>query len=116
MKNTKWLRWLARGIGTLAAGFWLIVILITAFVGDEEFTFQSWILIILIIASAWSVVAAWGWELIGGACVLACGLAHAVFALISSGHNHALAVAVSGVPFLLSGSLFLLSWFRSQDV
>ena len=76
-----WLRWLARGLGTLVAGLWV-------FIG------------------------------IGGALLVLVGVAHGVFALVAAGHNQLVAVAVTGLPFVLVGLLFLGSWwcFQSTEI
>lgn len=38
------------------------------------------------------------------------GIAHSTFAFFAAGHNKALAVVISGGPFLLAGILFLVFW------
>jgi len=53
---------------------------------------------------------AWRDERLGGMVVVAGALALSVFAYVTAGHNKALAVLVSGIPFLVSGVLFLASW------
>jgi high-affinity Fe2+/Pb2+ permease len=65
----------------------------------------------LMIASASGVLIAWRREAMGGATLVVCGLALSVFAYFSAGHNKAFAILVSGVPFFVTGVLFLLSWW-----
>jgi hypothetical protein len=113
-QRRNWPRWLARSVGTLVAGFWLLVGVVSGLVEEAPWDWESSVLAVLIVASAASVAAAWRWERSGGIAVVACGLAHCAFALIASGHSKGFAVLISGVPFLLVGGLFLLSWWRSR--
>jgi len=66
----------------------------------------------LISASTVGILIAWWREGIGGLILVVCGLSHGVFAYFAAGHNKALAVLISCVPFLLVGMLFLLIWRR----
>lgn len=110
----KWLRWMARGIGTLAAGFWLLAGTAAGIAGSDPFSIEAAVLTALIITSSVVVALAWWRERIGGALVLACGAGYSVFAYIASGHNRALAVLITGVPLLIAGGLFLASWRMSR--
>lgn len=100
--------WVARAVGTLAAAFRLLVGLAHVLGGEPEpFGWESGVLATLMVAAAVAVAAAWWREPIGGPLVLAMGVAHSAFAVIASGHDHALAMLVTEGPFLLSGLLFL---------
>jgi hypothetical protein len=110
-----WPRWLARGVGTPVAGFWLFVGVVSGMVEEGPWDWESSVLAVLIVASAASVAAAWRWERAGGIAVVACGLAHCAFALIAAGHSKGFAVLISGAPFVLAGALFLWSWWRSRE-
>jgi hypothetical protein len=109
-----WWRWIARGVGSLVAGFWLLIGGLYAVVGSDPWTWESAVMAVLIVSSALSVLIAWWREGLGGMLVGACGIAHAVFAIISAGRNRAFAVLISGGPFLLTGILFLASWRAQQ--
>ena len=111
---TKWMRWLARGIGSLVGAFWLFVGIASAIIESRPWTLEDAIMTGLIVASALSVLIAWWREGVGGAVVIICAVAHSTFAYIASGHNRGLAMLISGGPFMLAGILFLASWWRSR--
>ncbi len=71
---------------------------------------------ILIVASALAVLVAWWQERIGAILVILVGVAHCVFAFLVSGHNTLFAMFISGVPFLLVGILFLMSWRQMRSL
>jgi hypothetical protein len=98
-------------LGTLAAGFWVFIGILEAIAGSDPWTIQSTVLAVLIIAGAVAVAVAWWREGIGGSLLLLVGLAHGVFAFVAAGQNKLFAVAITGVPFLLTGFLFLVSWW-----
>jgi len=110
----KWIRWLARGISSLAAGFWLFVGIVAGISETEPWTVESVILAGLILCSAVGVLIAWFREGMGGGIVVACAIAHSTFAYIVSGHNKGFAMLITGGPLLLSGILFLISWWKSK--
>ena len=83
----KWLRWIARGIGSFVAGFWLFVGIVSAIVESRPLTLEGVIMVSLIISSALSVLIAWWREGVGGAIVVVCAIAHRTFAYVASGHN-----------------------------
>jgi hypothetical protein len=113
-RSEKVIRWIARGIGSLVAGFWLFAGIASGIVESGPLTVESGIMAGLITASAVGVLIAWWREGIGGIVVMACAVAHAIFAYVASGHNKGLAIAISGGPFSLVGALFLASWWRSR--
>ena len=110
----KRMRWIARGVGSLAAAFWLFVGIVSAIVESRPLTLEGAIMAGLIISSALSVLIAWWREGVGGAIVVICAIAHSTFAYVASGHNQGFAMLISGGPFLLVGILFLASWWRSR--
>jgi len=115
-RPSRWLRRLARGAGSLVAGFWLFIAVLGAVKGTEPWTVETSILMGLIIASAGSVAVGWWREGVGGALLIAVAVAHSTFAYFAAGHNKGLAMAVSGGPFLVVGLLFLASrWERRRD-
>ena len=110
-----WLRWIARGLGTLVAGFWVFIGMLEAIFGSDPWTVESTVLAVLIVAAAVAVTVAWWREGIGGSLLLLVGIAHGVFAFVAAGHNKLFAVAITGVPVLLVGLLFLASWWRNRQ-
>jgi hypothetical protein len=101
-------------MGAVVAGFWLFMGIGHAIDGSEPFTAESAVMATLMSASVLGVLIAWRREGLGGAIVVACGVAHSTFALFAAGRNHVFAMLVSGGPFLLIGVLFLLAWRRSR--
>ena len=89
--------------------FWLLMGIGYAFSDSEPFTGESAVMTVLIIASTIAMIVAWRQEKLGGVLLVIVGVAHSIFALIAAGHNHLFAVMVSGVPFIIIGSLLLLS-------
>ena len=110
------LRWTARIIGTLLAGFWLFAGIASGIAEPAPWPlpWESMVMAALMIVSVAGVLIAWWREGIGGAVLVTVGVAHCVNALIQAGHNRLLAVLISGVPFIVVGILFLVSWSRSR--
>lgn len=88
--------------------------ILEAIFGSDPWTVESTILALLIVTAAAAVTVAWWREGIGGSLLLLVGVAHGVFAFVAAGHNKLFAVAITGVPVLLVGLLFLASWWRFQ--
>ena len=116
-QSAPWLRWIARGLGTLVAGFWVFIGVLEASTGSDPWTAESTVLATLIVAAALAVAAAWWREGLDGFLLLLVGTAHCALAFVAAGHNKLFAVAIAGVPFLLVGTLFLASWqlFRRTE-
>ncbi|MCK4472968.1 MAG: hypothetical protein KAW49_14395 [Anaerolineae bacterium] len=113
-RATKWTRWIARGIGSLVVAFWLFMGITYDIVESRPWTLEDMIMAGLVTTSALGVLIAWWREGIGGTILVICAAAHSTFAYVVAGHNKALAMLVSGGPFLLIGSLFLAVWWRSR--
>ena len=114
-RTTKAIRWTARIFGTLIVLFWLFVAFVSGITDPSEPEIESIIMAILILGTTSGVLVAWKVERIGGLITLFFGIAHSIFALIVSGHNHGFAMLISGGPFILTGSLFLIANHRSRD-
>lgn len=106
------LRWIARGLGTLVAGFWVFIGILEAIFGPDPWTLESTALAVLIVAVAAAVTVAWWREGFGGALLLLVGVAHGLFGFLAARHNKLFAVAITAPPVLLAGLLFLASWWR----
>jgi len=115
MKKQLWLRRSARILGVVLIGWWLFVIVASAFSEREPLTGESYALIAFVITAVPLIVASWQWEKVGGALLILLGLAFSVFGYFSAGHNQWIAILVSGVPFLLVGLLFLATGVMSPD-
>jgi hypothetical protein len=115
-RGVKILRWLARGIGTLIASFWLFIVIVSIFTESTAMDIESIIMTILIFSSIVGVIVAWFRELEGGTILLIVALAHSVFAMIVAGRNKGFAMLISGGPFFVIGSLFIATWWRSREL
>lgn len=113
-RSVKILRWLARGIGTLMASFWLFIAIMSLIVEPEQGGIESTIMAILIVSSIIGVAISWLRELEGGIILLVVAIAHSTFALIEAGRNKGFAMLISGGPFFVIGSLFIAAWWRSK--
>ena len=115
-QSAKWLRRIARGVGSLVAGFWLFVGIVSLISDPNQWGPESAIMACLIIASAAGIAIAWWREGIGGISVIGCAIAHSTFAYIAFGHNHELAMLIAGGPFLVVGTMFIASWRFNMSV
>lgn len=108
----RWIRWIARGVGLIASIYWSVPI-IGGLISDnkEDFSLEGFILVVLIFLIILGFILAWFEKRIGGSIMVIGSIALCVFAYLTAGHNKALAVLSSGIPFLLSGVLFLI-YFR----
>ena len=112
-RTAQWLRWSARGISTLAAVFWLLILLdilaCDALAGFICINWETALLLGLATFSLLSVIIAWRRESIGGSVMILWGLAFAAIAYMTSQPQALISMLVSGGPFLIAGSLFLCS-------
>ena len=113
-RATTWIRRIARGIGSFVAAYWLFIGIISAVSGQEPWTLESTMIAGFIIASVLAVIIAWWREGVGGTILVICGAAFSAFAYFTAGHNQAIAMLVSGAPFIVAGVLFLVSWWTSR--
>ena len=109
------MRWEAQTVGSLVAAFWVVIGTAGAVAGGEPWTWESAVMVTLIVSSALSVLLAWRWERVEGALVLLRGIARSLFASISAGHNRGLAIMLAGGPFVIAGLLFLGSWRQRRE-
>jgi hypothetical protein len=106
------IRWIARGVGLLLAVFWLLTGIGSATVERGPLTVESAMLAVFMITLVLGVFISWRRERIGGTLLVICGAAFSAFAYFSAGRNKGFAMLVSGGPVMLSGMLFLASWWR----
>jgi len=105
----KVLRALGRILATVASAFWLFVIVVSGAIEGVHWDLESALMAALVLGNAAATGIAWWRPRLGAVLLLIGGLAHAAFALYSAGHNHALAMLISGGPFLLAGAAVLLA-------
>lgn len=116
--TTKWIRWIARGIGSLAGAFWLLSLTVGLIVelisGHTTWSLEGAILAGLVIITALGVLVAWRREGSGGMIVLIGAIALSTFAYVTARFNKIWAMLIAGGPFLVAGILFLTCWRRSK--
>jgi hypothetical protein len=108
--------WAARILGLIFVGFWLFISVMMVVQEGIGKGVEDRIMAGLILYSTAAFIVAWWSERIGGVLLLLAGIAHSTFALFSAGHNIGLAMLISGGPFLLVGTLFLIGGSRSRRI
>ena len=106
---------LGRILGTLASIFWGASLLLHAFSGEKDLSLEGFLLTILIVLNITGVVIAFQNEKRGSLTIIISSLFLCIFSYISAGRNEAFAIAISGLPFLVSGTSFLLGWLKSNQ-
>lgn len=109
------LRLVARVVGTATAVIFLLIMALQIGLGEEPPSAEGVILGGLTVSAVIGVALAWRWEHLGGALTLLVGAWLCVFAFITAGHNHLLAMLISGAPYVVIGVLFLAAGWRCQD-
>lgn len=112
------LRWTARVISTLAVSFWLLILLdivaCEVLIGYVCITWETALLFFFVAVSFLVLILSWRWEGFGGLIMTIWGIVFSIIAAMSDGSYRAVSILVSGVPFLIAGILFLISWQLSQ--
>jgi hypothetical protein len=112
-KSTTALRLIALIFASVAAGVWIFAMVMQVVVGlqkgQDVLTLEGGLLAVLVIINVMGTVLGWWRKSAGTKILLSGGFALSVFSIIAAGRNRALAVAISGLPFLLSGILLWLS-------
>jgi len=110
--------WLARAISTLAAAFWLLILLdivaCDALVGFVCVNWEIAMLLGLVSVSLLCVLISWRREGIGGLFMLLWGIVFSAIAFATSPTRQVYSIMVSGVPFLVAGILFIASWWLTE--
>lgn len=107
----------ARIIGATASVGWLFILISSLVVeGWSTLEGEGVVLGALILLAIIGVAVAFAAENSGGSIAFVAGLALSVFAVITAGRNHWLAVLVSGAPFVVSGALFIIDARTEGDV
>jgi hypothetical protein len=110
------IRLVALIFATIAAGVWLFVMVMQVVVGlqkgQDVLTIEAGLLAILVLLNVFGTILGWWRKAAGTLILLLGGLALSLFSIIAAGRNRALAVAISGLPFLLSG---ILLWFSTRS-
>jgi len=114
-RTGKRIRWAARVIGIIAGTFWVVSLIVSSIAEfGAPVPIEGLILTGLITVNVAGVIIALWKEKIGGIIIVVVAAALCTFSYIEAGHNKILAMLFSGSPFLISGILFLISWWRSK--
>jgi hypothetical protein len=111
-KLTSQLRDAARTLGAMVAVVWLLAGIGYAVL--DPWTLTSELVIVFLFFLALGVGIAWWKEGAGGIMLIVLSLAFSIFACIEANHNRVLAALLSGVPFLVVGILFVVTWQRAK--
>jgi len=122
-RTTKVIHWTARILGVISGAFWVLALTLSTIVeykkGVEptpEAKLEGTILGCLVAIVVIGVFIAWFREGIGGFITTLGAIALCIFSYISAGRNKFFAMLTSGIPFLIAGILFLISWWRSKKL
>ncbi|MBA7634240.1 MAG: hypothetical protein KAV97_03135 [Actinomycetia bacterium] len=122
-KTTKIIHWTARILGSISGAFWVLALTLSTIMESRlgveptpEAKLEGTILGCLVAVVVIGVIIAWFREGIGGLIVVIGGIVLSIFAYITAGHNKVLAMASSGIPFLIAGILFLIYWRRTRKL
>jgi len=117
-RTTKWMRWIARGTGSLVGVLCLLIGIAEVIWGhtppSPEASRQGAMLAGLVIFAVLGVLIAWWREGVGGTVVVIGAIALGTFAYVTAGRNKVWAMLITGGPFLVAGILFLACWRRSR--
>ena len=112
-KYIKIIRWIARILGSLLAGFYAFMLIMeVAFPHGSETNdaqAQGIILGCLAIILVIGVIIAWFKEKIGSYILIPAAIALSIFGFVTAGRYEILVALLSGGPYLLVGILFLIS-------
>lgn len=98
----------ARLVGGLAALLWTAALIASAVLEDPTaVSIEGYVLASLILAASAGVLTAFRAQKAGGLLALSAGAALVGFALLTARSNHSYAVLAAGVPFIVSGWLFI---------
>lgn len=110
---SKALRWAGRILASIAAGVWLFVMIMQVVVGlqkgQDVLTTEGALLASLVLFNLSGTVLSWRRNAAGSKILLAGGFALSLFTILAAGRNRSFAVAISGLPFFISGILLWLS-------
>lgn len=122
-KTTKIIHWTARILGSISGAFWVLALTLSTIMESKlgveptpEAKLEGIILGCLVAVVVIGVIIAWFREGIGGLIVVIGGIVLSIFAYITAGHNKVLAMASSGIPFLIAGILFLIYWRKTRKL
>lgn len=101
-------------IGSIVSIFWIAVMLLQTFLGKNDLTLEGFLLVILIFFNTTGIFIAFINVRFGSYLIIFSSIMLSIFTYISAGHNEAFTIAVSGLPFLLTGILFFIGSTKSN--
>jgi len=110
----RWSGWFVGGLGVL---MWTFALVAQTFVEpiEDNVTAEAVGLAVLVVINVVAFFAAVRYERRAAIVCIAAGLAFCVFAIATAGHNHWLAAAVSGGPFVYAGAMFRLAEHLDEE-
>ncbi len=105
----------ARIIGLTAGFLWTFVLLSGSISTNGTYDTQLVFLFLLVVANFASVIIALWSEKFGGILLTSFSVVLCIFAILSAGRNKLIAAFVSGLPFLVSGVLFIVYSSMQQE-
>jgi hypothetical protein len=115
--STKVMRWIARVLGLLAGGLFVLFLICSAAKICPTLSWSSprgMPLFIVLAMAAVGVLIAWRWELIGGAIAAVGAVALSALVYFGSGRAVFSTALMIGLPFFISGALFLACCWRTR--
>ena len=108
-------RWAARVIGTIAAVFFVGMLIASAISeGIGPITVEIGTLVLLGMLSLSGCIASWWRDMPAGILLILTAVGLGVHIGCFAGHNHVLAWSIIGLPYLVAGILILNSWRLSR--
>ena len=118
-KSSRVIRWVARILGTILAVYLVLTTIANLIMDFKAWDFIPYVYFAFFIVFAIGVIIAWFKEKIGGIILVASAVAVIIFSIIF-GLNPAsevlMLIGSVGLPFLIIGILFLVSWWKSRKL
>jgi hypothetical protein len=109
-------RWAARAIGTIAAVFFVLMLIGSALSeGLGPVTTESVTLVLLVAVALAGCAVSWWRDMTAGVLLILTSIGFAVHIGCFAGHGHALAWSIIGLPYLVAGVLILSAWWLSRQ-
>lgn len=106
-------RLVGRIIGVIVSSYWIVALLGNVFSPSqkaaESAPSEGILVLILVLVPVSAFIVSWRHIKLGAWIMTVSSIALSFFAYFSAGRNKLFAVSVSGLPFLISGMLLLLS-------
>ena len=109
-------RWAARAIGTIAAVFFVGILIGAALSeGMGPVTTESVTLVLLAAVTLAACTVSWWRDMTAGILLVLTSIGFGVHIGCFAGHSHVLAWSIIGLPYLVAGILILSAWWLSRQ-